>query len=133
MMVLGCNNMGDGRAQVLLCEQDPDAPGLTVEQRRKIRRRINNRASAQRVRAKREQDLAIASAQARPCPAPAYHNTAEQKQGFVSDAQARGHVHRGCLGPIASHSWRARRGCVPLLRPQALAACTQNARCALRC
>ncbi|KAK9837090.1 hypothetical protein WJX81_002121 [Elliptochloris bilobata] len=51
------------RRKMLLCEQDPDAPGLTVEQRRKIRRRINNRASAQRVRAKREQDLTIASAQ----------------------------------------------------------------------
>jgi poly-gamma-glutamate capsule biosynthesis protein CapA/YwtB (metallophosphatase superfamily) len=62
--------MSEGRAQVLLCEQDRDAPGLTVEQRRKIRRRINNRASAQRVRAKREQDLAIASAQARPARAP---------------------------------------------------------------
>ena len=84
------------RTKQLLCEQDPEAPGLTLEQRRKIRRhvsssvfphiicihrvgasvaeflslkrawpdmwrtmcrRINNRASARRVRQKREEDL----------------------------------------------------------------------------
>ncbi|CAK0786977.1 hypothetical protein CVIRNUC_010193 [Coccomyxa viridis] len=45
------------RSKQLLCEQDPEAPGLTLEQRRKIRRRINNRASARRVRQKREEDL----------------------------------------------------------------------------
>ena len=28
------------RSKQLLCEQDPEAPGLTLEQRRKIRRRV---------------------------------------------------------------------------------------------
>ncbi|BDA50434.1 hypothetical protein COCOBI_16-1100 [Coccomyxa sp. Obi] len=51
------------RSKALLCEQDPDAPGLTLEQRRKIRRRINNRASARRVRQKREEELHKISAQ----------------------------------------------------------------------
>ncbi|KAK9917593.1 hypothetical protein WJX75_006170 [Coccomyxa subellipsoidea] len=51
------------RSKSLLCEQDPEAPGLTLEQRRKIRRRINNRASARRVRQKREEELHKISAQ----------------------------------------------------------------------
>ena len=45
---------------------DPDAPDLTPQERRRIRRRIANRESARRVRAKRQDLIEEMSIKVRP-------------------------------------------------------------------
>ncbi len=47
---------------------DPDAPDLSPQERRRIRRRIANRESARRVRAKRQDLLEEMSIKVRPPP-----------------------------------------------------------------